>query len=81
MCKTPVQKTNPNLKRKIKKKLLKTNKSVQKPIYLCGSCKKSLPEDLQMYTLLYQGNGFAKSAKIYKCELLVLFYVCWDDIH
>ena len=49
ICKTPAQKTSPNLKRKIKKQLLKTNKTVQKPIYLCGSCKKTLPKDPQVY--------------------------------
>ena len=40
ICKTTVQKTNPNLRHKAKKQLLKINKTVQKPISLCRSCKK-----------------------------------------
>ena len=50
ICKTPVQKTNPNLKHKTKKQLLKTNQTVQKPICSCGSCKKTLPKDPQVYS-------------------------------
>ena len=35
MYETPIQKTNPKRKHKIKKQLFEKNKTVWKPIYLC----------------------------------------------
>ena len=52
ICKTPVQKNNPNLKCKTKKQLIKTNQTVQKQFIYVEVAKKLYLKTLKCITIL-----------------------------